>query len=493
MPRYGNLKGSMNPFDNNKPVLSSSERLKNKRDKTIYQAQKQHFQLKRKCGNKNVKYYNNGTIRSIQDYKLQQSLARGNVLCEDCNDRGTLCGSTTRSNFGKIGMGNNLLSELWGGGGISLAQTQLVQTPGFNVIQSDISGVWGPTFPPEISKYDLSGGTILPNSNPSIPMPWGYVNNLIKIPRNLDGNLVVTDISNVLFPSDICTNLNHLSRTELFPYMNLSNLKTLVKITGVIPYNNNIVPINNDHRQWYSPGTCRDISYNLLPGTVITMVKRDEEEVSTESGFEGIFTGTVLSLCCVREIDYALLDGAGDLKPYHGGDPTPKGPADPGPPGPSEQVGLVGVFDMYIEVFKIIDPVALSAIVNSTPNNPVPQASVHGTSPCDPDFPPTAGAFVCTSNGGWGWWDSDCHRFTLCIVSELEGITPIHSKTFIEMQDNLVESVKMIQGLPNLNQTVGNTTKQSYMSCLEDETKKINFATDNVKKNTIITGYCSGK
>ena len=59
--------------------------------------------------------------------------------------------------------------------------------------------------------------------------------------------------------------------------------------------------------------------------------------------------------------------------------------------------------------------------------------------------------------------------------------------------DGLVESVKIIQGLPNLNQTVGNTTKQSYMSCLEDGTKKINFATDNVKKDTLITGYCGGK
>ena len=44
MPRYVNLKGSMNTFDNNRPVLSSSERLKNKRDKTIYQAEKQRFQ-----------------------------------------------------------------------------------------------------------------------------------------------------------------------------------------------------------------------------------------------------------------------------------------------------------------------------------------------------------------------------------------------------------------------------------------------------------------
>ena len=494
MPRFANLKGSMNPFDNNRPVLSSSERLKNKRDKTIYQSQKQHFQSKRKCGNKNVKYYDNGTIRSMQGYKLQQSLARGNVLCEDCDDRGTLCGSTTRSNFGKIEMSNNLLSEFWGGGGVNIAHDvilnglHLTQTPGFNVIQSDISGVWGPGSTDEISKADLSGGSTLPDSDPSILMPWGYVNNLIKIPRNLDGNLVVIDGSNVLFPTDLCTNLNHLSRVELFPYMKLSNLKTLVKITGVIPYNNNIKPIFGGHRHYYSPGTCRDTSYNLLPGSVITMMKRVNEEVILPA--QAIFTGTVLSLCCVREIDYASLDGGGDLIPYHGGDPTPPGG------GGGDEVGLVGVFDMYIEVFKIIDPVALSAIVNSTPNNPVTQGSMHGVAQCDPGFPQIPFSQKCTSDGGWGWWDSDCLRFILCIFSKQGNLPGIHlavAATFIEMQDNLVESVKMIQGLPNLNQTVGNTTKQSYMSCLEDGTKKINFASDNVKKNTLITGYCSGK
>jgi hypothetical protein len=492
MPRYANLKGSMNPFDNNKPVLSSSERLKNKRDKTIYQAQKQHFQSKRKCGNKNVKYYNNGTMRSIQDYKLQQSLARGNVLCEDCNDRGTLCGSTTRSNFGKIGMGNNLLSEFWGGGGIIIhplpnypaAGLHMIQIPGFNVIQSDISGVWGPASPPEISKADLSGGSILLNSDPPIAMPWGYVNNLIKIPRNLDGNLVVIDGSNVLFPADMCTNLNHLSRTELFPYMNLSNLKTLVKVTGVIP----IVQFSTNPlgtRFFVAPGTCRDPSYNSLPGSVITLSHRISDPDSVISYGHTIFTGTILSLCCVREMDYALLDPYGKLIPYHGGDPTT-----------GEEVGPVGVFDMYIEVFNIADSVALSAIVNSTPNNP----NGNGLGP-DPDFPPPDATSTGTGDGGWRWWDLQTRRCRKTVVPRFILTYPakeppsfgLIGPLFHRMQDNLVESVKMIQGLPNLNQTVGNATKQSYMSCLEDGTKKINFATDNVKKNTLIKGYCGGK
>ena len=37
------------------------------------------------------------------------------------------------------------------------------------------------------------------------------------------------------------------------------------------------------------------------------------------------------------------------------------------------------------------------------------------------------------------------------------------------------ESVKFYQGTCHNNQTTKNQTKQSYMSCLEDGTKKVNF------------------
>ena len=48
------------------------------------------------------------------------------------------------------------------------------------------------------------------------------------------------------------------------------------------------------------------------------------------------------------------------------------------------------------------------------------------------------------------------------------------------------ESVKFYQGTCDNNQTTGNQTAQSYMSCLEDRTKKINF-TKNTKENNFIT------
>jgi hypothetical protein len=57
---------------------------------------------------------------------------------------------------------------------------------------------------------------------------------------------------------------------------------------------------------------------------------------------------------------------------------------------------------------------------------------------------------------------------------------------------NYIESFKLIQGTipPGLNQTKYNATKQSYMSCLEDGTKKINFTKNTKQNNSVLTAYC---
>ncbi|GAF96121.1 unnamed protein product, partial [marine sediment metagenome] len=198
----------MNPFSNNEPRLTASERIRNKRDATIYQAEKQRFQNKKTCGNKNVKYYNNGAVRSIKSYKLQKSLARGNVLCEDCDDKGLLCGGVANHDaLASIRMGNNIVSEYWGGGGLvqNPINFSLTQSLGFTVIQSDVSGVWDP-----------SAATVTDPSKSTLAPGFGYIDNLIKIPRNLDGTGVVIDPSNELFPDELC---------EPFRYLQASNLK----------------------------------------------------------------------------------------------------------------------------------------------------------------------------------------------------------------------------------------------------------------------------
>ena len=48
-----------------------------------------------------------------------------------------------------------------------------------------------------------------------------------------------------------------------------------------------------------------------------------------------------------------------------------------------------------------------------------------------------------------------------------------------------MQSLKLIQGSipPSMNQTLYNSTKQSYMSCLENSTRNINFTKQNLRRS----------
>ena len=405
------LKG-MNPFDNNEPRLTASERIRNKRDATIYQAEKQRFQNKKTCGNKNVKYYENGTIRSMKSYKLQKSLARGNVLCEDCDDKGLLCGGVANHDaLASIRMGNNIVSEYWGGSGLVWGSGDLkfTQTPGFSVIQSDVSGVWGLASSPEISKADLSGGTMLPGSDPSLNMPFGYINNLINIPRNLDGSSVVIDPSNQLFPDELCDPFRYLKHTNLSTYV-VARMLVPIHIDGV----NQVAGV---------PSTCNDVSYNTLVGA---FVRADGGGPLSPFGGGNIFAGVIDKLCCVGEVtilqdvifSYATI------------------PA-----------GKYGLFDVYIKLFNISNYNYLSALL-----------SIKATG----------------SAGNWGWGPFSAFDMAFQARQQLYGA-----------EIPVIESFSIIQGTipPTHNQTKYNATKQSYMSCLENGTRKINFTKNTVKQN----------
>ena len=415
------LKG-MNPFSNNKPRLTASERIRNKRDATIYQAEKQRFQNKKTCGNKNVKYYDNGNIRSMKSYKLQKSLARGNVLCEDCDDKGLLCGGVKNHDaLASIQMGNNVVSEYWGGSGLvwAVGDAKFTQTPGFSVIQSDVSGVWGLASSPEISKADLSGGTMLPGSDPSLNMPFGYINNLINIPRNLDGSGVIIDPSNQLFPDELCDPFHYLKHTNLSTYV---VARMLVPIHPTPPFPTAVYGV---------PSTCNDVSYNTLVGA---FVQADGGGSLAPFGGGDIFDGVIDKLCCVREVtilqevifSYATI------------------PA-----------GKYGLFDVYIKLFNISNYNYLSALL-----------SIKATG--------SAG------NRDWGPFSA----FDMAFQTRWQQIYGA------EIQ--VIESFSIIQGTipPSFNQTKYNATQQTYMSCLENGTRKINFTKNTVKQDNVISAYC---
>ena len=232
MPRFENLKGSMNPFSNNRPRLTASERIRNKRDATIYQAEKSKYQASRKCynGGKNIKYYKNGTVKSTINHEMNQKLARGAVLCEDCDKNGTLCKPLlTQKKNTKINMGNNSLSVLSMDSGIIPSGPDAgANVQNTTIIISDISGVWGG------SATDISKSLIGPNgqiTGTSIVIPFGYARNLIKIPRNLDGSGVIIDPSNLLFEQDNNCNTKTLGRPI---FLKQASINTTIVYTGII-------------------------------------------------------------------------------------------------------------------------------------------------------------------------------------------------------------------------------------------------------------------
>ena len=390
----------MNPFGNNTPNLSAGDRIKDKKSKYIYAAAKQKFQSGKRCGTKNIKYYKKGTVRSVSSYKIQQNLARGNVLCEDCDDKGMLCSTTiSRKNLEKVRLDNNATSEFWGGSTLEPwlgpdIQINPEQAPGFNVIQSDISGVWDP------SANDYKGNICLTPTDCS----YGYINNLIKIPRNLDGSGIIIDPSNILFPVGNC---------GVFGYMKKVQEKIIVKVTTNMDI---YLKYSGAPEQQIEISTCDNsiVDINLFKGTYVLC----EGQIGLGlANVQTIFIGVITSICCVCNT-------------------------------PSFNIEL-----FYLNKSYGIPQFGIPFINNTTSSKKLPPPWYEITL----EF--------------WGIRNS-----TTDYLSARAAISgPPNNREEIQ-------SFKVIQGEPCSSNSLSynNRTKQNYMYCLEDKTKKINFRKSNI-------------
>ena len=411
-----NFTRDSNPFNNNRPRLTASERIKNKRDACIYQSEKSRFQIGKKCGNRNVKYYKNGRIRSMKSYKIQKSLARGNILCNDCDQGNSCTNYNSKQQLNTIYMGNNIVSEFWGGGMVTVKAIPgsvfpvLLQTNPSVVINSDISGTWDPSatsFKGDISQCDASG---------LLMCPYGYINNLINIPRNLNGSGVTTDPSNLLFPNELC---------DPFRYLQLSNLKTYIVIRGPIIFDPPLISAQE------RIASCYDSSLNTLIGLYTQVLFPG----ATTGNKEHRASGIVSSICCIGTLDtVAVKFGLGGI-----------------------QTGSFGLFDIYIELFYISDYDEIITTKNILANRPY-----------NPKIPNINNLFPILNI-----FRNDISGFLTTVVAGMFGWA--------------IESINLIQGTipPSLNQTKYNATEQSYMSCLENGTKRISFA----KQKTVLPVY----
>jgi len=124
--------------------------------------------------------------------------------------------------------------------------------------------------------------------------------------------------------------------------------------------------------------------------------------------------------------------------------------------------GIFGLFKVYVNLLNIGNFDLLSMLVNTKPgisgnnlsNWPLPDVSMWGVGFSRPQ-----------SSGG--------------------NLIAYINFAFIRNAD-------IIQGTipPSRNQTKYNATKQSYLSCLENGTRKINFTKNTKKNNTVKTAYC---
>lgn len=132
----------MNPFDNNVPDLDAGDIVRNKRDKTIYKSAKLEF-VSAKDINKKMQFYNDASIKSVNNYQTKQSLLRGNALCDPpkCDDFQI-----------KITQGNNA-SSTFDGNGIVVVRTDTT---------NNILAIFSPR---DDIHGDVSGVVIDPSSN----------------------------------------------------------------------------------------------------------------------------------------------------------------------------------------------------------------------------------------------------------------------------------------------------------------------------------------
>jgi len=425
MPRYQNLKGSMNPFSNNKPVLSASERLKNKRDKTIYQSQKMNYQSSKTCGNKNVKYYDNGTIRSTNSFKMNMKLSRGAALCDDCDKNGTFCKPLlTQKKNTKINMGNNRLSVLSMDSGIIPSggdEGETVQNT--NVIISDVDGVWGG------SSTDISKSLI----GPGVSFPYGYIRNLLKIPRNLDGSGVIIDPSNLLFEQDNNCNTKKLGKPN---FLKLSSINTTIVYTGIIGKASGFFTSAAD---LYDRSNIDQILNNFCVFSFTGQLNNLDNGAATAVVLKTCFAGTQI-----------INDNTGG---FSGGTKF-----------------SVDIFKIFLTINSrkneplwqgtIFPPVDGSIQNPSFKPNTISEFSVKGFSPILSG--PASVSFLIDS-----FWCQN-YAITAPFVSNFGA----GARMNIELQQNNIKCSN--------SQIRGNETKQNYLSCVEDGTKNIKFTKNSV-------------
>ena len=236
----------MNPFSNGRPNLSASERIRNRRASTIYNAASRAFNpvgvahkgwngTPCRNYNGNIGFYRYGRLRNATNYRLLGDLSRGYALCRDCPDcptgiaRGVKCPGTY--NIGPT-MGLSSFLYYFGGGGPLGFRDTVITTYSCTGGHGSVSytGPSGPCDPGRVDAW-VGAATGLYNTNE------------ITMPFNSEGVGVVIDPSNNL-QTVACT----AKRPHDGKYLKLIQVEQGLQVKGFLqPFVGLLFPVPTPH------------------------------------------------------------------------------------------------------------------------------------------------------------------------------------------------------------------------------------------------------
>lgn len=286
----------MNCFNNNRPKLSASERIKNKKSQTIFKANVIDFQKRNtfgngKCSNYSgtVGFYNNGKLRKTNNYETLKEINRGSALCVDgtyknCvnlenEDKSVIqkgLNACSRSNKVKITSGrDNIYTNF---NGLSLNPV----SPGnfFSGFPSMVSYYFGGTTNSELNNLAKGFEISMTQTDPS-------------------KSTIVIDPSNNLFGTDFCpTDMTNLAQGPN-KYLAFSDVNTYVIAEGYL-YDKSGNPITCESEEESKPQlydlavnglfSLMNVNCGYAPPT-IPIVKRLPYKYFTGIGF-------IFKTCC---------------------------------------------------------------------------------------------------------------------------------------------------------------------------------------------------
>ena len=226
----------MNCFNNNRPKLSSSERIKNKKAQAIFKANVMDYQKRStggngKCSNYKgtVGFYNNGQLRNTKNYDTLFNLNRGSALCLDgayknnCINLEDISGTKinkglnacSKNNKVKITLGNDNIYTIFSGYPDSVDTLLTTPLQGFLTMTS----------------YIFNGSKPTPNNN---QLPGKF--NLKE--KDSSNSVIVLDPSNNLFGTNFCpTDMNNITAGPN-KYLQYSSVNSFLILEGFLYFNN---------------------------------------------------------------------------------------------------------------------------------------------------------------------------------------------------------------------------------------------------------------